>query len=74
MASLQRRLAASGFSYNEVLDAMRRDAAAQYLAGESFSIGEIAFLLGYSEPAAFHRAFKRWHGITPAAYRLKVAG
>jgi len=71
--TLQRRLAESGLSYNEVLDAMRRDAAAQYLAGESFSIGEIAYLLGYSEPAAFHRAFKRWHGTTPAAYRVRTA-
>jgi AraC-like DNA-binding protein len=51
---------------------MRREAAEQYLAGQSFSIGEIAYLLGYSEPAAFHRAFKRWHGVTPAAYRLTI--
>ena len=69
--TLQRRLAESGLSYNGMLDAMRRDAAAQYLAGESFSVGEIAYLLGYSEPAAFHRAFRRWHGVTPAAYRMK---
>jgi len=69
--TLQRRLAASGVSYNEVLDAMRRAAAEQYLAGQSFSIGEIAYLLGYSEPAPFHRAFKRWYGVTPEAFRRR---
>jgi AraC-like DNA-binding protein len=51
-----------GRHYNEVLEATRRDAAEQYLAGRVLSIGEIGYLLGYSEPAAFHRAFKRWHG------------
>ena len=69
--TLQRRLADAGVSYNEVVESMRRDAAEHYLAGRVLSIGEIAYLLGYSEPAAFHRAFKRWHGVTPAAFRMK---
>jgi len=69
--TLQRRLAEAGVTYNEVLEATRRDAAEQYLAGRVLSIGEIGYLLGYSEPAAFHRAFKRWHGVTPAAFRMQ---
>jgi AraC-like DNA-binding protein len=69
--TLQRRLADAGVTYNEVLEATRRDAAEQYLAGRVLSIGEIGYLLGYSEPAAFHRAFKRWHGVTPAAFRMQ---
>ena len=71
--TLQRRLAEQGETYNGVLDAMRSGAAASYLATGTLSVSEIAFLLGYSEPAAFHRAFKRWHGMTPAAYRLTIA-
>ena len=71
--TLQRRLAAEAETYNGVLDALRCDAAAGYLSGGTLSVGEIAFLLGYSEPAAFHRAFKRWHGVTPAVYRLTIA-
>jgi AraC-like DNA-binding protein len=67
--TLQRRLAALNLSYNEVLDTLRREAAEQYLAGDTLSVGEIAYLLGYSEPAAFHRAFRRWHQVTPAAFR-----
>jgi AraC-like DNA-binding protein len=34
-----------------------------------FAIGEVAYLVGYSEPAPFYRAFKRWYGVTPEAYR-----
>ena len=39
------------------------------MVDSSLSIGEIAYLVGYSEPAAFHRAFKRWTGLTPQAFR-----
>lgn len=68
--SLQRRLAAAGTSYQEVLDSTRREAAGRHLADCAFSITEVAYLLGYSEPAAFHRAFKRWYGTTPQEFRL----
>jgi AraC-like DNA-binding protein len=67
--SLQRRLAEAGISYQQLLDNTRRDAADEYLADPRLSIGEVAYLLGYSEPAAFHRAFKRWNGITPQSFR-----
>jgi AraC-like DNA-binding protein len=67
--SLQRRLAAAGTSYQAVLDSTRQEAATSYLAGHVFSIAEIGYLLGYSEPAAFHRAFKRWTGLTPHEFR-----
>ena len=45
-----------------------------YYAGSmlpTLSIGEVTYLLGYSEPKAFHRAFKRWHGISPLTFRAK---
>jgi AraC-like DNA-binding protein len=69
--TLQRRLAAAGLSYQELLDETRREAAERCIANSSLSIGEIAYLLGYSEPAAFHRAFKRWMGVTPQAFRQR---
>jgi AraC-like DNA-binding protein len=68
--SLQRRLAGTGTTYQELLDATRREAASQYLITRALSISEVGYLLGYSEPAAFHRAFKRWHGSTPQEFRL----
>jgi AraC-like DNA-binding protein len=67
--TLQRRLSAAGLSYQQLLDGVRREIADRYLATTSLSIGEVAYLLGYSEPAAFHRAFKRWHDLTPQGFR-----
>ena len=51
----------------------RKTAAGRYLAESTLAIGEIAFLLGYSEAAAFHRAFRRWYGATPEAFRVRGA-
>lgn len=67
--SLQRRLAAAQTTYQEVLDATRSEVARQYLVDRTLSVSEVGYLLGYSEPAAFHRAFKRWHGSTPQEFR-----
>jgi AraC-like DNA-binding protein len=72
--TLQRRLAAERVSYQEVLDDVRREAAEHYLGDASLSVGEIGYLLGFSEPAAFHRAFKRWTGITPLELRRARRG
>jgi len=72
--TLQRRLASAGLSYQELLDGVRRDTAERYIGNTALSIGEIAYLLGYSEPAAFHRAFKRWHEVTPQVFREQRKG
>jgi AraC-like DNA-binding protein len=72
--TLQRRLAASGISYQRLLDVARKDAAGRYLTESPLAIGEIAYLLGYSEPAAFNRAFRRWHHETPQAFRQRRGG
>jgi AraC-like DNA-binding protein len=69
--SLQRRLAEEGRSYHGLVDETRKDAAERYLSNSPLSIGEVAFLLGYSEAAAFHRAFKRWSGATPQEFRRR---
>jgi AraC-like DNA-binding protein len=68
--TLQRRLAKAGTSFETLRDDARRHAAEVYLSNATLSITEVAYLLGYSEPAAFHRAFKRWHrSVTPQAFR-----
>jgi AraC-like DNA-binding protein len=54
-----------------VLEDTRRTAALRHLEQSRLSIAEIAFVLGYSEPAALHRAFRRWHGATPRDYRAQ---
>jgi AraC-like DNA-binding protein len=67
--TLQRRLAEEGVSYQELLDLARKEASSRYLTESSLSIGEVAYLVGFSEPAPFHRAFKRWFGVTPERFR-----
>jgi AraC-like DNA-binding protein len=67
--TLQRRLAAEGVSYQQLVDDARKEAAGRYLSEPTLAIGEVAYLVGYSEPAPFHRAFKRWYGMTPEIFR-----
>jgi AraC-like DNA-binding protein len=67
--TLTRRLAEEGGSYRHILDDVRSDFAQALLQDRSLSIGDIAFFLQYSEPAAFHRSFRRWTGRTPQGFR-----
>jgi len=67
--TLQRRLDREGFSYQDLVDQSRKEASQRYLGEFSLSIEEVGYLLDYSEPSAFHRAFKRWYGVTPQAFR-----
>lgn len=72
--TLQRRLGDLGLKFSEVVEETRRDLAQDYLARSNLALAEIAFLLGYADLATFIRAFKRWTGHTPKAYReLKAA-
>jgi AraC-like DNA-binding protein len=70
--TLQRRLAEAGSSFDALRDTARKHAAESYLAETELSIAEVAFVLGFSEPTAFHRAFKRWHKVTPQAFRART--
>lgn len=63
--TLFRRLKAEGTTFAAVLDDLRRQLALHYLNGRKVSVNETAYLLGFSEPAAFSRAFKRWTGVSP---------
>ena len=69
--TLRRRLEAEGTSYRALLDETRARLAKSYVADRRLSLSEVAFLVGFSEPSAFHRAFKRWTGSTPSAYRAR---
>ena len=67
--TVQRRLSSEGTSMQALLDEARREISLRRLAESKQSIAEISFLLGFAEVRAFHRAFKRWTGSTPAVYR-----
>ncbi len=67
--SLQRRLADEGTSFKEVLDSFRSGVARRLLQERDVTVYEVAYLLGYSDPSAFHRAFRRWHGDSPRGFR-----
>lgn len=69
--TFQRRLKELGQTFVQVLETTRRELAAGYLADPTLSLSEVAYLLGYTENASFHRAFRRWYGATPAEYRKK---
>jgi AraC-like DNA-binding protein len=66
--TLHRRLKEEGTSYQTILDEERHRLALQYLQNSKCSIQEIAFNLGYTDPANFRRAFKRWEKMTPSEY------
>ncbi|MFP2903995.1 AraC family transcriptional regulator [Pyxidicoccus sp. 3LFB2] len=63
--ALRRRLEAEGTTFARVVDDLRRGLALELTRNPGVSLGEVAFLLGFSEPSAFHRAFRRWTGRTP---------
>jgi len=67
--TLRRRLHEEGTTFQDVLDETRCELAKRHLGEDRLALSEVAFLLGFSEPSAFHRAFKRWTGQTPLAYR-----
>jgi AraC-like DNA-binding protein len=67
--SLQRRLAASGRSYTELTYAAAAATARRLLEQRQLSIKQTAHEMGFSDPSSFHRAFKRWTGKPPGAFR-----
>jgi len=66
--TLQRRLASEGTTLRKLVDEVRK-ALAQTLLESTMSIAEVSFALGYSEPAAFQHAFRRWYGMSPNTWR-----
>lgn len=69
--SLRRHLAEMGSGYQQVLDEVRRSLALEYLTTTHLPLYEIAYLLGFSDPSNFRRAFKKWTGKLPSDYRIE---
>jgi AraC-like DNA-binding protein len=69
LRTLQRRIKEEGYTFRSLLEEIRRDLAFSYLADPDRSIGEVTYLLGYTEPTNFTRSFRRWTGMSPNAYR-----
>lgn len=70
--NLQTRLKQEDASFTGLANRVRKELAASYLAKPEYSIGEIAYLLHFSEPSAFQNTFKKWMGISPGQYRLQM--
>src|SRR5260370_15030230 len=67
--TLERRLAERGQSFSALLDETRCKAAKHYLEETDMRLSQVAYMAGYTEPAALVRAFKRWTGTTPMKFR-----
>ncbi len=67
--TLRRRLEKEGTSYQKIKDNARRDKAISLLSRERMTISDVAERVGFSDPSAFHRSFKKWTGQSPGAYR-----
>jgi AraC-like DNA-binding protein len=72
VATLRRRLEGESATFAGIVDDIRRELATRYLNEQALTVSEVAFLLGFSSGAAFHRAFRRWTGASPAAFREKL--
>lgn len=71
--TLQRKLVEEGTTFREVADSVGAQLALSYLMNPKVSIAEVAFLLGFSEPSSFNRAFRRWTGESPGQWRRRRA-
>ena len=67
--TLQRRLAADGATYQQLVEQARRELAHRYLLDSSLELSETAYLLGYEDASSFFRAFSQWEGTPPGRWR-----
>jgi AraC-like DNA-binding protein len=72
--TLQRTLSSRGVHWRALLEELRREAAAEYLRDPALSVDDVAVMLGYAEASTFHRAFRRWTGQSPGAWRRATYG
>lgn len=67
--TLQRQLADEQTGFRELVDETRRELALEYIRETRASLSEIAWLLGFANPAAFHKAWRRWFETSPGEHR-----
>ncbi len=67
--TLHRHLRTEGLFFRQVINEVRFEIACELLANTDMALGQVAAVLRYSDPAAFTRAFRRWSGQTPSAWR-----
>jgi len=67
--TLQRRLSEEKLSFRRLVDDGRRELAIRHVVRDDLSIAEVGQLAGFDSATSFHRAFRRWTGVTPARYR-----
>lgn len=70
--TLQRQLAAEGTGFRELVDETRKQLARDYIRETDSSLAEIAWLLGFANPAAFHKAYRRWFSLSPGEHRKQI--
>ncbi len=70
--SLQMHLKKENTSYRKITEEIRKQLAEKYIKDNVVSIDEISYVLGFSESSSFCRAFKKWTGLAPSAYREQV--
>lgn len=70
--TLQRRLGEQGLVFRALVAEARHELARHYLAASSMELAEVAYLLGYEDANSFFRAFRRWEGVPPGQWRLRV--
>jgi AraC-like DNA-binding protein len=71
VATLRRRLEEEDARFSGIVEALREELARQYLREKNHATSEVAFLLGFADVMSFHKAFKRWTGLTPTAFRTR---
>jgi AraC-like DNA-binding protein len=71
--TLKRQLQLRGTTYRAMVDELKRERAQTLLANSKLSVQQVGQALGYADPANFHRAFRRWFGMSPEAYRRDSA-
>lgn len=72
MRALQLKLSEEGTSFQQIIDELRKQNAVSYLKENTLSVSEIAYILGFSEPSVFQKAFKKWTGKTPGEYKKSL--